>query len=171
MQPGIFETLMGIAELAVALAGFSGVVVVFGSRDAGRWHPGDRLRLVFLIESSLTAGGFALLALLLLYFFPDTPSTAWIIVSSLWSIFMLWSLYHSHNRIRLNLKTHDDIDQVTNRIVTIIFSTLIVVQIANALLWGEFAPLLAALSFNLAGAAMQFARLIKSAFHGNSPAE
>jgi hypothetical protein len=30
--------------------------------------------------------------------------------------------------------------------------------------WREFGPLLAALCFNLAGAAMQFARLIQSAF-------
>ena len=45
------EVLVGIAEVAIALAGFSGVVVVFGSRSAGRWDPGDRLRLTFLLEA------------------------------------------------------------------------------------------------------------------------
>ena len=34
------EVLVGIAELAVALAGFTGVVVAFGSRRVGSWHPG-----------------------------------------------------------------------------------------------------------------------------------
>ena len=58
------EVLVGIAEIAVALAGFTGVVVVFGSRSEGSWHPGDRLRLGFLLEASVTAGGFALLSLL-----------------------------------------------------------------------------------------------------------
>ena len=49
----------------LALAGFTGVVVVFGSRSEGSWHSGDRLRLGFLLEASLTAGGFALAALVL----------------------------------------------------------------------------------------------------------
>ena len=61
----IVELLIGIAEIATALAGFTGVVVAFGSRSEGAWHPGDRLRLGFLLEASLTAGGFSLLALLL----------------------------------------------------------------------------------------------------------
>ena len=164
MELGYVDTLIGIAELAIALAGFSGVVVVFGSRHDGSWHPGDKLRLGFLIESSLTAAGFALLALLLLYVFPDTPGTAWTGVSIFWSLYMLWSLYSSHRRIKLNSKTHDDIDRFANGIVTTIFLALIVLQVANVILFMAFAPILAALCFNIAGAAMQFARLINSAF-------
>ena len=166
MQLEYFETLVGIAELAVALAGFSGVVVVFGSRTEGAWHPGDKLRLGFLIESSLTAAGFALLALLLLYTFPESPGISWKSVSVLWSLYMLWSLYSSHVRIHLNSEKHDDIDRLANALVTLIFFALILLQIGNFVIWQEFWPLLAALCFNLAGAAMQFARLIKSAFHG-----
>lgn len=165
MLQGYIESLLGIAQLAIALAGFSGVVVVFGSRKEGTWDPGDKLRLVFLIESSLTAAGFALLALLLTYSFPSTLSTSWITVSLLWSAFMMWSLYSSHTRIRLNSEKHDDIDRLSNGLVTLVFSLLILVQFANFLLWKEFWPVLAALCFNLAGATMQFARLIKSAFH------
>lgn len=48
------ELLIGIAEIAVALVGFTGVVVVFGSRREGTWHPGDRLRLE-MTSSSLWA--------------------------------------------------------------------------------------------------------------------
>ena len=165
MQLEYFESLIGIAQLAVALAGFSGVVVVFGSMKKGGWHPGDRLRLGFLIESSLTAAAFSLIALILLYWFNEDPNTSWIITSSLWSIFMVWSLYSSHARIQVNKQTHDDIDQFANRLVTFIFSLLILLQIYNSLVIKEFWPLLAALVFNLTGATMQFVRLIKSAFH------
>ena len=42
---------------------------------------------------------------------------------------------------------------------------LVAVQIANVLVWREFAPFLAALLSNMAGSAMQFSRLIRSAFH------
>lgn len=164
MQLDYPETLVGIAELAVALAGFTGVAVAFGSRDRGSWHPGDRLRLNFLLESSLTAAGFALLTLVLLHVFPDSPSVTWSIGSLLWSIFMLWSLYSSRRRIRFNQEKHGDIDQSANRIVFWIFSILVLAQIGNVFLWQEFAPLLGALCFNLAGAAMQFVRLIRSAF-------
>lgn len=57
-----------------------------------------------------------------------------------------------------------------NPVVTVIFVMLILIQIANATLYREFALLLiaallvAALYSKLAGAVMQFARLIHPAF-------
>jgi hypothetical protein len=159
------ETLIGIAEISVALAGFTGVAVAFGSRDRGTWHPGDRMRLNFLLESSLSAGGFALLSLVLLHVFSESETTAWAIGSFSWSSFMVWSLYSSHLRIRKNRLEHDDVDQFANQVVLVVFVVLVIAQIGNMLYWREFAPLLGALCFNLAGAAMQFVRLIRSAFH------
>ena len=168
-RPGVqldySETLIGIAELAVALAGFTGVAVAFGSRDRGTWHPGDRLRLHFLLESSLTAGGFALLTLVMLYSFPEAEYLAWVVGSILWATFMPWSLYSSRHRIQENQLKHGDIDELANRMVFIVFAALVLVQIGNVFFWNAFAPLLGALCFNLAGAAMQFVRLIRSAFH------
>ena len=149
----------------MALAGFTGVAVAFGSRDRGAWNPGDRLRLSFLLESSLSAAGFALLTLVLLHVFSETESLAWAIGSLAWALFMMWSLYSSHRRIRQNELEHDDIDRFANRMVLSIFVILMLLQIGNMFFWREFAPLLAALCFNLAGAAMQFVRLIGSAFH------
>jgi hypothetical protein len=164
LQLDFSETLVGLAEIAVALAGFTGVVVAFGSRSRGSWHPGDWLRLSFLLESSLTAAGFALLTLVLLHVFQESISIAWMIGSALWGLFMPWSLYSSRRRIRENLHKHGDIDEFANRLVFAVFSLLVLAQIGNVFLWREFAPLLAALCFNLAGAAMQFARLIRSSF-------
>ncbi|MCZ6831412.1 MAG: hypothetical protein O7F73_17835 [Gammaproteobacteria bacterium] len=157
------EVLVGLTEIAVALAGFTGVVVVFGSRSAGGWFPGDRLRLGFLLDASLTAGGFALLALVL-YSSMQSAQNAWALVSGLWALYMVYSLYTSRQRIRENLEHHQDIDKTANRIVFALFCSLIALQLINVVLWREFAPLLAALVLNLAGAAMQFTRLIRSAF-------
>ncbi|RLA43428.1 MAG: hypothetical protein DRR06_12150 [Gammaproteobacteria bacterium] len=158
------ELLVGITEIAVALAGFTGVVVVFGSRGDDGWHPGDRLRLGFLLEASLTAGAFSLLSLIL-YSSLDDESNVWAVASSLWAVFMVFSLYKSRQLIKENLEHHNDIDRTSNRIVFLLFATLIVVQIVNVLYWREFAPFLAALTLNLAGSAMQFTRLIRSAFN------
>lgn len=159
------ETLIGLAELAVALAGFAGVAVALGSRDHGAWHPGDRLRLHFLLESSLTAGGFAILTLVLLHALPEAGTLPWQLGSSLWALFMPLSLWSSHRRIEENRTKHGDIDQFANRIVFSIFALLIATQLGNVFFWQDFYPLLAALCFNLAGAAMQFLRLIRSVFH------
>jgi hypothetical protein len=159
------ETLVGLAEIAVSVAGFTGVVVAFRSSSHGSWHAGDRLRLSFLLESSLTAAGFSLLTLVLLHVFPQQNSIAWAAASTCWALFMPWSLYSSHLRIKASLQEHDDIDQFANRLIFVIFCVLVLVQVANAVHWQVFAPLLAALCANLVGAAVQFARLIYSAFH------
>lgn len=164
MQYDYSETLIGLAELAVALAGFSGVVAAFGSRNAGLWHPGDRLRLSFLLESSLTAGGFALLTLWLLQVHPANSTMPFVLASAGWAAFMPWSLWSSHTRIEKNLSVHGDIDRFANRVVFWTFVVLIAVQVGNVFHWKQFAPLLAALCVNLAGSAMQFTRLILSAF-------
>ena len=160
----IGEILIGIAEIAVALAGFTGVVVAFGSRDQGAWHPGDKLRLGFLLESSLTAAGFSLLALLVLASTGDEGLT-WGLLSALWAAFMVGSLWFSSRRISENAETHGDVDNVANRITATIFGALVVVQIVNVVLWREWHPFLAGVLFNVAGSAMQFSRLIRSAFH------
>lgn len=48
-----FETLRSLSEVAVALAGFTGIVAVLGNRAGGRWGPLEWLRLRMLLEASL----------------------------------------------------------------------------------------------------------------------
>lgn len=49
------DMLQTIAEVAVALTGFSGVVVVLGARGGGSWSGEDLLQLRTLVEPSLLA--------------------------------------------------------------------------------------------------------------------
>jgi hypothetical protein len=49
------DILQTIAEVAVALTGFSGVVVVLGPRGSGSWSREDLLQLRTLVEPSLVA--------------------------------------------------------------------------------------------------------------------
>jgi hypothetical protein len=55
------DTLALLAEIAVALAGFSSIVVVFGGRAEGRWSEADLARLSVLVGGSLAVLFFALL--------------------------------------------------------------------------------------------------------------
>ena len=57
--------LVAIAELAIGIAGFSGVVVALGSRTGERWSPVTRIRMVLLLSVSLSAAMFSLLPLVL----------------------------------------------------------------------------------------------------------
>jgi len=47
------EFLMGIAAIAIALVGFSGVVISLGRRGSGRWSPSELLQLRTLVEPSI----------------------------------------------------------------------------------------------------------------------
>ena len=47
------ETLRTLAEVAVALTGFTGIVAVLGRRAGGEWTPLELLRLRMLLETSL----------------------------------------------------------------------------------------------------------------------
>ncbi len=47
--------LLTISEIAVALVGFSGIVVAFGRRGGGDWTPTELLQLRTLVEPSLFA--------------------------------------------------------------------------------------------------------------------
>ncbi len=147
----------------MALAGFSGVVVVFGSRSQDGWHPGDRLRLSFLLESSFTAGALSLIALILLSLAAD-PQLAWMVASLLWAAGMTFSLATSSKRLRNARREHPDTDDRANRAMLAACSVLIVIELVNAASWRSFGPLLAGLVMNLFGACTQFGRLIQSAF-------
>ena len=49
------SVLTTVAEVSIALAGFTGVVAVLGNRRKHSWTPEERLQLRTLVETSLTA--------------------------------------------------------------------------------------------------------------------
>ena len=55
------KVFIALAEIGIAIAGFSGVVAAFGVRGAGQWTADDRLRLAILLTCSMTVVFFSLL--------------------------------------------------------------------------------------------------------------
>ena len=53
------DALLTLAEFSIALVGFTGVVVVFGSRPGG-WHPMDRYRVSIILWCSIGPAFFSL---------------------------------------------------------------------------------------------------------------
>jgi hypothetical protein len=64
MEPG--EALGIAAQVAVALAGFAGVVVVFGRISAHEWSPIDKFRLRQLLANSILPLALCMMGPLLL---------------------------------------------------------------------------------------------------------
>src|SRR5262249_14513776 len=74
MEPG--EALGIAAQIAVALAGFAGVVVVFRRESVHEWSAVDKLRLRLLLGNSLLPLGLCMLGMLLLTIKP-VPAGIW----------------------------------------------------------------------------------------------
>src|SRR6478609_2196407 len=74
MEPN--EALGVAAQVAVALAGFAGVVVVFRPGSLHQWSPVDRFRLRLLLHNSICPLAYALVGMLLLTVKP-TPLWIW----------------------------------------------------------------------------------------------
>jgi len=82
------ENLRAIAEVAIALAGFTGVVIVLGQRSAGSWSAAERSTIRVLLESSLGAVFFALFPAIIVSSFP-APITAWRLSAGLLTVYHL----------------------------------------------------------------------------------
>jgi hypothetical protein len=74
MEPG--EALGTAAQIAVALAGFAGVVVVFRRESVHDWTPIDKFRLRLLLTNSILPLALSMIGLLLLTIKP-APEGTW----------------------------------------------------------------------------------------------
>jgi hypothetical protein len=77
------DTLLTIAELAVALAGFASLVSVIGRRQAGRSRDVDGFRLRSMLENAFRVAALALVPLPFLQIAPSDP-TVWRLTSGLY---------------------------------------------------------------------------------------
>jgi hypothetical protein len=78
------DVLVTTAEVAIGLAGFSGIVAaVIGSRASVRWSPIQKLRLTELLRTSFGAVVFSLFPLILLSA-GVSNSTSWLVASLTW---------------------------------------------------------------------------------------
>jgi hypothetical protein len=80
------DTLLTIAEIAVAFAGFSSIVVVFQNRDSGSWEPLDFIRYRSMLVGSLMTALFTAVPLVVSWL-AVPPSLVWRVSSA---AMLLW---------------------------------------------------------------------------------
>jgi len=74
------DLLFTLAEIAVAMAGFSAVVVIFRRRDEGHWVPGDADRFNGMVVHAMASAFFCVLPSLL-RIFTDSAPQLWMLAS------------------------------------------------------------------------------------------
>jgi hypothetical protein len=165
MEPG--EALSTAAQIAVALAGFAGVVVAFRSRSLHEWLPLDKFRLLILLGNALVPLFACLFAMLLLTIKP-TPLSIWrwcngfSLLLSFPFGFLTWRrLSELGPRVIKNMGAY----RYLFYMVGILGTAVGLLQVYNALLSGVFWLFYAAVILPLAIGTLQFALMILRSPH------
>ncbi len=85
------EILQLLAELAVAVMGFSGIVAVLGRRSKGEWNRVDRIRFFSMVRLTISVLVLALLPFPF-YFAGYTDETIWGLSSAIASLVVVLNL-------------------------------------------------------------------------------
>jgi len=160
MEPG--DALSTSAQIAVALAGFAGVVVAFRRGSLHDWAVIDRYRLWLLLGNSLVPLFSCLFALLLLTIEPR-PASIWR-WSSAFALLATVPFALVSRRRQVGLGRTVIAEMGTFRYVFYlsgaIGAAVVLLQIYNVAVAGLFTFFYAAIVFPLAIGAVQFARMI-----------
>lgn len=160
MQPG--EALGIAAQIAVALAGFAGVVVVFRSSSLQDWAPMDKFRLLILLGNALVPLFACMFGMLLLTITPP-PVSIWHWCSGFSLLmsfpfgFLTWRrLSKLGPSVVKNMGTY----RYLFFLVGALGAAVGLLQVYNALVSGVFWAFYAAIIFPLAVGSLQFALMI-----------
>jgi hypothetical protein len=160
MEPG--EALGTAAQIAVALAGFAGVVVVFRREGVHAWSGIDKLRLRLLLANSIMPLGISMLGLVLLSVKPPPPGIwRW---CSLILLIATFSYVAAITKTFRRLDTREVQRNRSNQFIFLMFGVFgiaaLLLQLYNVALLGAFWPFFAAIVYQLITAMAQFARMI-----------
>ncbi|MFL6516394.1 MAG: hypothetical protein ACJ8M1_15345 [Chthoniobacterales bacterium] len=149
-----------MAQVAVTLAGFAGIVVVFRPDSVHQWSLLDQFRLRLLLTNSALPLADALFAIFLLTIDP-APVAIW-----RWcSAFSLATQIPFRISIGTAMRRLPAAErQSTNRLIYysigVIAAVAFVLQVMNIISWNKFWPFFAGMFVNLIAAVVQFLRLV-----------
>jgi len=156
------DALTTLAEISIAIAGFSGIAAVLGRRSQGDWEPEDAFRLRLLLRSSFS--------IVIFCFVPIVLSSASVAAEKTWALSSsAWLVYFVTISLPINLGGARRLTKVTGERVegkyiltlVILATGLVVLHTANVLVIRDAWPYLAALVATLVLPFTQFLRLLR----------
>ena len=158
-MPDPEATLGLLVEAAIAIAGFSGVVVVFGRRAAGQWSVVERTHILNLLANTSVVLFLSLVGLLLLHA-DIAAETTWRIGSALWSVIAGLGVIRGVRERRAWRTDPLRASATANVALWVGVSIVVVLSLVKALALGRFWPFLAAQMWCFVTAFYSFAVLI-----------
>ena len=158
MQPS--EALGVAAQVAVTLAGFAGIVVVFRPQSIHHWSALDRLRLTLLLMNSAAPLVFALFGMLLLCVEP-VPVSIWRWCSGFAFVTDVLAFVFLRNpRRSLPLNEMKITSNFVFYAVGVMAMAGVVLQVINFAVWNCFWAFFVAIFVHLTAAVIQFLRML-----------
>ena len=160
MEPG--EALGIAAQIAVALAGFAGVVVVFRREAVHEWSPADKLRLRLLLTNSILPLALSMMGLLLLTIKPMPPGIwRWCsAIAFVVSISFATTMMKTFRSLNLRDVQRDRATRFVFYLFGAVGTATIVLQLYNTALLGVFWPFFTGIVYQLLTGVFQFARMV-----------
>jgi hypothetical protein len=156
------EVLQTLAEVAIALTGFTGIVVALHGRAGEPLSGFSLVRFRVLLIASLFAVAFSLLP----FFFHHlglSPPVTWSVCSGLVCCLMVAIAIHDIRAVRTYKDVMPRLDRQVMPLILVLGSALWFLQVANIFELHAFGPYLAAPMWFLGFSAFQFGRLLLAA--------
>ena len=153
--------LILLAELAIALAGFAGLVATNQFRSTGKFSRGDVVGLVLIVHCGLVDAFFALLPMAI-FAFGYSEQTTFRLSSAMHCINYAFYFYWIVNNMR-TVSINSRIAIAAYGVLALCGAAIILMNVMNAINWkfnGEFGPYFLACIFPLLLAAYMFIRLV-----------
>jgi len=154
------EALCAMAQVAVTLAGFAGIVVVFRPQSVHEWSTLDRLRLRLLLGNSGLPLLAALFGIFLLTIVPP-PEAIWRWCSGFMLALMVpFIAVNSSQARRLPTVERAGVNGLLYYSLAVLGTAGLALQLINVLWWNRFWAFFAALFIFLAAGVVQFVRCV-----------
>jgi hypothetical protein len=153
--------LTTIAEVGIAVAGFSGIVAVLGRRSEGDWSEADRLRLRLLLLVSFNTVLLSLLPMFLSA--AGVVEEVWRAASGICLVYLLGiALYRVPQIARAREQSpREETSPLFLGLMVGLFATVLVLQGVNVVRWETAWPYFLVLLQGLALAFILFVRLLR----------
>ena len=158
MQPS--EALGITAQVAVTLAGFAGIVVIFRPDSVHRWSALDKFRLQLLLTNSALPLAYSLLGILLLMIDPP-PAAIWRWCSGISFAAQLLVIAHTGNPTRrISRAELENMNKLIFYGMAVFGTAALALQVINFAVWNRFWPFFALIFMHLIAALSQFVRMV-----------
>ncbi len=158
MEPN--EALGIAAQVAVTLAGFAGVVVIFRPQSVHEWSQLDRLRLRLLLHNSICPLAYALCGMFLLSIKPQ-PLWIWRECSLFGLLFQMpGAIIVSKGMLSLGPDKFSWANSVLLPGLAVLAVGTLVLQVINILRLNLFWPFFLAIVLHLLAGMIQFSRMV-----------